>query len=242
MITIKEEIAVPSPRERVWEVVSNPSDVVSCISGAELGAAHEDGSFDGTLVVRFGAIRVRFAARVRLELTESQFEGRLSATGGDGQGATRFRGEAAFRVVEGEEAGSSRVLMTGEVTLSGKLAPLVESGAGVMTSRMTKDFAAKLVTRCTGPAGQPTAPADALDTHAPGPDRVPVPAVAPPRAAWPSRCRAWLARLLRRRQPPQPTQPLRTPQPPAPDGGAPAVLSPRTTRTEEVGSDNAPAQ
>ena len=76
MISIAEEISVPSPPDKVWAVVSDPSAVVSCIAGAELGAVHEDGSFDGALVVKFGALRVKFAALVSLELAEAECEGR----------------------------------------------------------------------------------------------------------------------------------------------------------------------
>jgi uncharacterized protein len=63
LISIAETIAVPCPPKRLWDVISSPPEVVACISGAELGEAHGDGSFDGTLVVRFGGVRVRFAAR-----------------------------------------------------------------------------------------------------------------------------------------------------------------------------------
>jgi uncharacterized protein len=185
LITITEEFAVPSPPDRVWEVVSSPADVVSCIGGAELGAAHEDGSFDGTLVVRFGALRVRFGARVLLELAETERAGRLSARGRDGQGATRFSGDATFRVAEDGTPDASLVSVRGEIGLTGKLASLIESGAGVVVSRMTKEFSAALIQRCTGPD-------------------VPAPAQAPARAGWLRRCRAWLTRLLRRRQAPVP--------------------------------------
>ncbi|GAA3587008.1 hypothetical protein GCM10022419_081530 [Nonomuraea rosea] len=152
MISITEEIAVPSPPARVWEVISNPADVVSCISGAELGAAHDDGSFDGTLVVKFGAVRVRFAAQVTLELTEDEREGRLSARGRDGQRATRFTADATFRVVPGDGPGAARVAVTGEITINGKLASLVESGAGAVVARMTREFSEQLVQLCAGPA------------------------------------------------------------------------------------------
>lgn len=151
MIAITEEIAVPSPRERVWEVISNPADVVSCIGGAELGEAHDDGSFDGTLVVKFGAIRVRFAARVTLDLTPDEFEGRLSARGRDGQRATRFTADATFRVAEGDGPGDALVSVSGEITINGKLASLVESGAGAVVSRMTQEFSDQLVLLCAGP-------------------------------------------------------------------------------------------
>ncbi|MFF3500610.1 SRPBCC domain-containing protein [Streptomyces sp. NPDC003247] len=157
MISIKEEIAVPSPPARVWEVISDPSAVVSCIGGAELGASHDDGSFDGTLAVRFGGLRVRFAARVALDLDESTREGRLTARGADGQGATRFGAGATFRVAEGQTPGSSRVYCDGEIKLNGKLAKLIESGAGMVVSRMTKEFTDELVALCAAPSEPLTA-------------------------------------------------------------------------------------
>ncbi|WP_063785948.1 SRPBCC domain-containing protein [Streptomyces sp. MMG1533] len=151
MITIAEEIAVPSAPKRVWEVVSDPSAVVSCIGGAELGRFHDDGSFDAALVVRFGGIRVRFGARITLELDEAEREGRITGRGRDGQGATRFTGTTVFRVTDEPATGGSRVTMSGEVRLSGKLASLIESGAGAVVARMTQEFSAALVERCVGP-------------------------------------------------------------------------------------------
>ncbi|WP_329261280.1 SRPBCC domain-containing protein [Streptomyces sp. NBC_01478] len=183
MISIADEIAVPSPPKRVWEVVSNPSEVVACIDGAALGQAHDDGSFDGTLVVRFGAMKVGFAARVALDLDESGHEGRLSARGKDGQGGTRFTARAEFRVTEGDGPGDSRVSVLGEVQLNGRLAPLVESGASALVSRMTQEFSARLVQRCAGET-----------------------AAAPPRPAGPlGRLRAWWRRILTGRQRPSPS-------------------------------------
>ncbi|WP_420313199.1 SRPBCC domain-containing protein [Streptomyces sp. YS-B37] len=151
MISINEKIVVTSPPERVWEVISDPSAVVSCIGGAELGPSHDDGSFDGTLAIRFGGLRVKFAARVALDLDESAHEGHLTARGADGQGATRFNASATFRVVEGDAPGTSWVFCDGEIKLNGKLAKLIESGAGAVVSRMTKDFTDQLLLRCAAP-------------------------------------------------------------------------------------------
>ncbi|MFC5827828.1 SRPBCC domain-containing protein [Nonomuraea insulae] len=192
MISITEEIAVPSPRARVWEVISNPADVVSCINGAELGAAHDDGSFDGTLVVKFGAVRVRFAAQVTLELAEDEREGRLSARGRDGQRATRFTAEATFRVVEGDGPGDARVAVNGEITINGKLASLVESGAGAVVTRMTREFSDQLLQRCAGPVPVAEQVAATTTGQAPRP------------AGLFGRLRVWWARLLERRRPAAP--------------------------------------
>lgn len=175
MIRIKEEIAVPSPPARVWEVVSDPAQVVACIPGAELGESHEDGSFDGTLVVKFAAVRVKFGARVLLELDEHARAGRLSSAGKDGQGATRFKTHATFRI--SEQPAGSLMSVLGEVTLTGKLAALVESGAGAVVARMTRDFSVELVRRCAGE--QADAPADV---------------VTPVRRGWWARVRDWWRR------------------------------------------------
>ncbi|GGT21651.1 MULTISPECIES: SRPBCC domain-containing protein [Streptomyces] len=210
MISITEEITVPSPPTRVWEVISDPSAVVSCIGGAELGASHEDGSFDGTLAIRFGGLRVKFAARVALDLDESALEGRLTARGGDGQGATRFSAGATFRVTEGDTLGTSRVYCDGEIKLNGKLAKLIESGAGVVVTRMTKEFTDELVKACAAPAEPGTAAVPKLLTAVPaGPSAAdsaePSAATAArPRPTAPTglfaRLRAWWAGRKSRRQ------------------------------------------
>jgi uncharacterized protein len=185
VISLSERVAVPAPPDRVWAVLSDPAAVVSCVSGAELGAAHEDGSFDGTLVVRFGAVRVRFAARVELALTESDMEGQLSARGKDGQAATRFTARATFRVAP-DGADGSVVDLAGDVTLNGRLSGLVESGAGAVVARMTRDFTDKLIDRCAPPAAAPSPGAAA------GPAR-------PGRGVGlRARLRAWSARWWRR--------------------------------------------
>ena len=190
MISIAETIAVPCPPKRLWDVISTPADVVSCIGGAELGDAHEDGSFDGTLIVRFGGVRVKFAARIALELEESELTGRLTARGRDGQAATKFTAEATFRVGEGAGAEDAQVSMDGEIRLTGKLASLIESGAGIVVSRMTKEFTENLIAFCA-PAAQSAVPVTDVPD---GAVVVPAPVAERPGGLW-SRIRTWWSRL-----------------------------------------------
>src|SRR5687767_7287282 len=101
MIEINERIEVPSAAPRVvWDLLSDPKDVVGCVPGATLGEEHEDGSFDGSMTVKFGPARVTFKARIELDLDESTMTGKVTARGKDNQGGTRFRATMGFEVVE----------------------------------------------------------------------------------------------------------------------------------------------
>jgi uncharacterized protein len=126
--------------------------------------------------VRFGGLRVAFRARVKLDRDDTAMEQRLTARGADRQGATRVASEAVVRVSEAGQG--SLVTVDGTVDLSGKLASIIDAGAGVVVTRMTKDFGQALAERCTPPVTPVT------------------PVAANPRRG---RLRAFLMRLLGRR-------------------------------------------
>jgi uncharacterized protein len=149
MIEINERFEVAAPPDVVWAVLSDPHAVVGCVPGAALVAEHPDGSFDGSLSVKFGPLAVGFQARVTLDLEAATRLGHLVAQGRDKQGGTRFKGSATFQVSP-VEAGS-RVVIDSGVELSGRLASVVESGAEVVVRRMSTEFAARLAARCAVP-------------------------------------------------------------------------------------------
>lgn len=157
MIEITERFDVPCASPRlVWDLLSDPHAVVGCIPGATLGEKHEDGSFDGSLAVKFGPAKVTFRARIELELDHAAMVGRVTSRGKDNQGGTRFRAAMTFKVLEQSEPAGTMVVIDGENEISGKLAGLVESGAKFVIKRMSADFATNLAARCSGT--QPAAP------------------------------------------------------------------------------------
>lgn len=152
MIEINEQFDVPAAPRTVWDLLSDPRAVVGCVPGATLGEEHEDGSFDGSLTVKFGPAKVTFRARIELELDEAAMSGRVISRGKDNQGGTRFNAAMSFNVVEQAEHAGSSVMSKGEVEIYGKLAGLVESGAKIVVKRMAAEFSERLAATCAGAA------------------------------------------------------------------------------------------
>jgi carbon monoxide dehydrogenase subunit G len=150
MVEVNEQIAVPSAPSTVWGLLSNPHAVVDCVPGAALGEEHEDGSFDSSVTIKFGPAKVAFHARVALELDAAAMVGHVTSRGKDNQGGTRFRASMTFRVVEQAEEPGSIIHIEAKVEISGRLATLVESGAGLVVKRMTAEFSERLAERCAG--------------------------------------------------------------------------------------------
>ncbi|MGH8703539.1 MAG: SRPBCC domain-containing protein [Burkholderiales bacterium] len=152
MIEVNERIEVASAPRTVWSVLSDPHAVVECVSGASLGDQQEDGSYDATLVIKFGPTRVTFQARFALELDPAAMTGRVIAKGKDSIGGTRVQARMTFSVVEQTDPPGSAVPITSEVEISGRLASLIEGGAKLVVKRMVGEFTGRLAERCAAAA------------------------------------------------------------------------------------------
>jgi len=150
MIEVNERIEVPSAPRIVWGLLSDPHAVVECVSGASLGDQHEDGSFDATLVVKFGPTKVTFHARVAVEMDPVAMAGRVTAKGKDSIGGTRVQARMTFNILEQTDPPGSMVPITSEVEISGRLASLIETGAKMVVKRMLGEFTERLAERCAG--------------------------------------------------------------------------------------------
>jgi esterase/lipase/carbon monoxide dehydrogenase subunit G len=175
MIDINETFTVAAPPAEVYSVLSDPHAVVECVAGASLGEQHEDGSYDGKMTVKFSALRVAFAGKVKLDLDEENHTGTVHASGRDGQGGTKFQADATFKVEPADGGNSSTVHANGEVNLSGKLASVIEGAAGAVVKRMTGEFVEALSLRCA--SGNATL-GPSTPTATPAPTAAPAPSAA----------------------------------------------------------------
>src|SRR3954471_3734679 len=76
MISLHEEIAIPAPPDTVWPLLSDPAVVASCIPGAMLTKAGDNGAYQGTM-------------RVKFEPTVAQFRGEAKVTYDHARGGAR---------------------------------------------------------------------------------------------------------------------------------------------------------
>ena len=154
MIEVNERIEVPAEPATVWTLLSDPREVVDCVPGASLGEQREDGSYDAGLTVKFGPAKVTFKARIALEYDPASMSGHVSSRGRDDQGGTKLKATMSFRVEpQADGAPGSAIPIEAQVEIAGKLANLVESGAGLVVKRMTKEFSERLAARLAGAPG-----------------------------------------------------------------------------------------
>jgi esterase/lipase/carbon monoxide dehydrogenase subunit G len=170
MIDINEKFTVAAPPAEVYAVLSDPQAVVECVEGAALGETHDDGSIDGTMTVKFSAMRVVFKGRVKLDLEPEISRGTVHATGRDGQGGTKFSADATFDITPLDGGAASEVTATGAVNLTGKLASIIEGAANAVVRRMTADFVTALSRRCA--SGATTLGPAAVAPATSGPDEL----------------------------------------------------------------------
>src|ERR1700737_3925039 len=89
MISIREEVPIAMPPEGLWPILSDPAIVASCIPGAVLTKSGEDGTYQGTMRVKFGPTVAAFRGEAKLAYDHSVRRCTIQGRGIDGRGASR---------------------------------------------------------------------------------------------------------------------------------------------------------
>src|SRR5207302_11041567 len=93
MISIREEITIASPPEAVWPLLSDPAVVASCIPGAMLTKAGDNGAYQGTMRVKFGPTVAQFRGEAKLAYDHAARRCSIEGRGKIGRASCRERGE-----------------------------------------------------------------------------------------------------------------------------------------------------
>jgi carbon monoxide dehydrogenase subunit G len=139
---IENTVEVDAPLERVWALVNDIPRVAPCMPGAALTGVVDDQTYEGTVAVKLGPLRMSYKGKVVVEeIDEANHSARLAATGKDTKGAGTARASVETRM---EPAGDhhTRLMVTSDVQLTGKVASFGRGGAiNDVASRLFGQFA-----------------------------------------------------------------------------------------------------
>jgi carbon monoxide dehydrogenase subunit G len=171
---IDNTVEIDAPLDRVWALVNDIPRVAPCMPGAALTGAVDDQTYEGTVAVKLGPLRMTYKGKVTVEdVDEAGHSARLAASGRDTKGAGTAKASVQTRL---EAAGDTRTRLhvSSDVQLTGKVASFGRGGAiNDVASRLFGQFADCL--RATLEAE----PAASEGAASPAPTPTPAPAAAP---------------------------------------------------------------
>jgi uncharacterized protein len=154
---IENTVEVDAPLERVWALVNDIPRVAPCMPGAALTGVLDDTTYEGTVAVKLGPLRMSYKGKVTIdEVDEANHSARLTASGKDTKGAGTARASVETHL-EGASDTHTRLRVTSDVQLTGKVASFGRGGAiNDVATRLFGQFADCL--RATLEAETATAP------------------------------------------------------------------------------------
>lgn len=160
-VRIDNKFQVKEPVDRVWEFLSDPRKVVTCVPGAQLTEAVDERTFNGSITVKVGPSVTDYKGQVHIERLDTQaHEIEMVGKGQD----VRGKGSASMKMTGSVRAlpdGDSEVSTVSEVTVVGLLAQLgsrmIQDVSAVMFKEFAKRFQEQLQQDPATPAPDPSA-------------------------------------------------------------------------------------
>src|SRR4030095_9418355 len=85
---IENTVEVDAPLDQVWDLGNDIPRVAPCMPGAALTGVLDDKTYEGTVAVKLGPLRMSYKGKVVVEeVDDAAHSARLTARGKDTQGA-----------------------------------------------------------------------------------------------------------------------------------------------------------
>ncbi len=143
---IKNEFEVAEPVEKVWQFFENIPQVAACLPGAELTEDLGGDKYKGTVAVRMGPVRLRFAGTADItERDEAAKRVVVHASGADEKG----HGQASMMVTAtlARAGRGTKVGVSQDLQLSGAAAQYGRGMISDVTAVLMRDFSANMQDR-----------------------------------------------------------------------------------------------
>jgi uncharacterized protein len=155
MISIREQIAIATPPDVLWPILSDPSMVASCLPGAALTKSGEGGIYQGTMRVKFGPTVALFRGEAKLAYDHSGRRCTIQGRGIDGRGASRAN---ASGTVEATGSDTTLLKVEGNFNVTGPLETFANAGGVHLARAILAEFAENVAKLVAEQAGEATAP------------------------------------------------------------------------------------
>ena len=178
-VKIEKKFEVNEPIERVWELLSDPTRVVSSVPGAKITEKVDDKTYKGAISVKVGPTVTDYKGEVRILSLDPiahrmEIEGKGQDVRGKGSASMKMTGELKATADAGTE-----VITTSEVSVVGLLAQfggrMINDVSGKIFDEFTRSFRAQLAglsamtAAQAGPAGQAAPPGNSAQAAPPDP-------------------------------------------------------------------------
>jgi carbon monoxide dehydrogenase subunit G len=125
---------VPAPRERVWDPITDPEVLTSCIMGAQDVTRVSERAYEGVVEQRVAGVSVSMVGTVEIE--ELERPDRLVFTGSGTDDRTGSRMDADVEVTLTDAGRETELAYDVEVTFTGRLATL---GGRILRRQVTSN-------------------------------------------------------------------------------------------------------
>ena len=139
---IENTVEVDAPMDQVWALVNDIPRVAPCMPGAALTGVGDDDTYEGTVAVKLGPLRMSYKGKVTVdEIDDAAHSARLTASGKDTKGAGTAKASVETRLEPASDT-RTRLHVTSDVQLTGKVASFGRGGAiNDVATRLFSQFA-----------------------------------------------------------------------------------------------------
>lgn len=126
--TIEKEFQLEEPVEKVWEYLSDPTKIVTCVPGASLTEKVDERNYKGQVATSFGPVKAHYNGEINIAERD----------------ATAHKLSLVGKGVDAKGKGSAEMTMNGQLTASGT-GTAVRFVMDISISGMLAQFGSRLI-------------------------------------------------------------------------------------------------
>lgn len=151
---IEKTFDVDAPPDEVWDFLTDPDRVASCLPGAAITERLGNDAYTGTMKVKVGPVSASYKGKIQFEkLDREAGTAEIVASGQE----TKGKGGAEMRMtsrVTAREGGGTEVVATSQVEVTGILAQFGRGMIQDVSDRMFEQFTAAVREKLEGGGGE----------------------------------------------------------------------------------------